>query len=68
LFQWLNLFILIKDEWVYISGETLDNVETAVEVVEYVAEVTEKLADNAAKSLPGDGSLQKVAVEIEYIV
>jgi 2-polyprenyl-3-methyl-5-hydroxy-6-metoxy-1,4-benzoquinol methylase len=67
LFQWLNLFILIKDERVYISGETLDNVETAVEVLEHVAEVTEKLADNVAKSLPEDGSLQKVAVEIEYI-
>jgi hypothetical protein len=63
----LNLFILIKDERVYISGETLDNVETAVEVLEHVAEVTEKLADNVAKSLPEDGSLQKVAVEIEYI-
>jgi hypothetical protein len=43
---------LIKDERVYISGETLDNVETAVEVLEHVAEVTEKLADNVAKSLP----------------
>ncbi|TVU09904.1 hypothetical protein EJB05_43403 [Eragrostis curvula] len=50
-----------------VEGETLDNVETAVEVVERVAEVTEKLAANAAKSLPKDGSLQKVAVEIEYI-
>lgn len=41
--------------------------ETAVEVVEHVAEVAEKLAANAAKSLPEDGSLQKFAVEIEYI-
>jgi len=49
------------------SGETLNNVETAVEVVEHVAEVTEKLAANAANSLPENGSLQKVAVEIEYI-
>ncbi|CAN6174642.1 unnamed protein product [Urochloa humidicola] len=38
-----------------------------VEVVEHVAEVTEKLAVNAANSLPEDGSLHKVAVEIEYI-
>ncbi|GJN33730.1 hypothetical protein PR202_gb22353 [Eleusine coracana subsp. coracana] len=50
-----------------VEGETLDNVETALKVVEHVAEVTEKLAANAAKSLPEDGSLQKVAVEIEYI-
>ena len=49
------------------SGETLANVETAVEVVEHVAEVTEKLAANAANSLPENGSLHKVAVEIEYI-
>ncbi|CAN6196264.1 unnamed protein product [Urochloa humidicola] len=50
-----------------IEGETLNNAETAVEVVEHVAEVTEKLAANAANSLPEDGSLHKVAVEIEYI-
>jgi len=50
-----------------IEGETLSNVETAVEVVEHVAEVTEKLAANAANSLPENGSMQKVAVEIEYI-
>lgn len=49
------------------SGETLANVETAVEVVENVAEVTEKLAANAADSLPENGSLHNVAVEIEYI-
>lgn len=49
------------------SGETLNNAETAVEVVEHVAEVTEKLAANAAESLPENGSLQKFAVEIEYI-
>lgn len=48
-------------------GETLENVETAVEVVEHVAEVTEKLAANAVNSLPENGSLHKVAVEIEYI-
>ena len=45
----------------------MSNVETAVEVVEHVAEVTEKLAANAANSLPENGSMQKVAVEIEYI-
>ncbi|OEL27808.1 hypothetical protein BAE44_0011175 [Dichanthelium oligosanthes] len=50
-----------------IEGETLANVETAVEVVEHVAEVTEKLAANAADSLPDNRSLHKVAVEIEYI-
>ncbi|PUZ71091.1 hypothetical protein GQ55_2G287200 [Panicum hallii var. hallii] len=50
-----------------IEGETLNNVETTVEVVEHVAEVTEKLAANAANSLPENGPLQKVAVEIEYI-
>ncbi|KAL6844660.1 hypothetical protein ACP4OV_025319 [Aristida adscensionis] len=50
-----------------VEGETLNNVETAVEVVEHVAEVTEKLAANVASSLPEDASLQKVAVEIEYI-
>uniref|UniRef100_A0A0A9DNZ7 Uncharacterized protein n=1 Tax=Arundo donax TaxID=35708 RepID=A0A0A9DNZ7_ARUDO len=50
-----------------VEGETVDNVETTVEVVEHVAEVTEKLAANAANSLPEDGSLQKVAVEVEYI-
>ncbi|EER96895.1 uncharacterized protein LOC8063736 isoform X2 [Sorghum bicolor] len=50
-----------------VEGETLANVETAVEVVEHVAEVTEKLAENAASSLPENGSLHKVAVEIEYI-
>ncbi|XP_066394481.1 uncharacterized protein [Miscanthus floridulus] len=50
-----------------VEGETLANVETAVEVVENVAEVTEKSAANAANSLPENGSLHKVAVEIEYI-
>ncbi|KAL6656172.1 hypothetical protein ACP70R_006998 [Stipagrostis hirtigluma subsp. patula] len=50
-----------------VEGEALDNAETAVEVVEHVAEVTEKLAANAAKSLPENGSLQKVAMEVEYI-
>jgi hypothetical protein len=49
------------------SGETLANVETAVEVVEHVAEVTEKLAADAASSLPENGSLHKVAVEVECV-
>jgi phosphosulfolactate synthase (CoM biosynthesis protein A) len=42
-------------------------VETAVEVVEHIAEVTEKLAANVAAQLPEDGSLQKAAEEVEYI-
>ncbi|CAO2162977.1 unnamed protein product [Urochloa humidicola] len=42
-------------------------VENAVEVVEHVAEVTEKLAANVAKHLPEDGSLQKAAEEVEHI-
>lgn len=49
-----------------VEDETLASVETGVEVVEHVAEVTEKQAANAADSLP-DGSLRKVSVEIEYI-
>ncbi|KAJ1290034.1 hypothetical protein BS78_02G211100 [Paspalum vaginatum] len=50
-----------------VEGETIANVETAVEVVEHVAEVIEKLAANAADSLPENGPFQKVAVEIECI-
>ncbi|NP_001132344.1 uncharacterized protein LOC100193787 [Zea mays] len=50
-----------------VEGETLANVETAVEVVEHVAEVTEKLAADAASSLPENGSLHKVAVEVECV-
>jgi len=42
-------------------------VENAVEVVEHVAEVTEKLATNVAKQLPEDGSLQKAVEEVEHI-
>ncbi|XP_062200049.1 uncharacterized protein LOC133902467 isoform X4 [Phragmites australis] len=49
------------------SSEALDNAETAEEVVEHIAEVTEKLAANVANSLPEDGTPQKVAVEVEYI-
>ncbi|XP_062200047.1 uncharacterized protein LOC133902467 isoform X2 [Phragmites australis] len=47
--------------------QALDNAETAEEVVEHIAEVTEKLAANVANSLPEDGTPQKVAVEVEYI-
>lgn len=42
-------------------------VENSVEVVEHVAEVTQKLAANVAKKLPEDGSLHKVVEEIEHI-
>ncbi|AQK69225.1 hypothetical protein ZEAMMB73_Zm00001d015629 [Zea mays] len=38
-----------------------------VEVVEHVAEVTEKLAADAASSMPENGSLHKVAVEVECV-
>jgi hypothetical protein len=47
--------------------QVIQNVETALEVLEHAAEVTEKLAANVASSLPEDGSLHKVAEEIEYI-
>jgi hypothetical protein len=47
--------------------KAIENVETALEVLEHAAEVTEKLAANVASSLPEDGSLHKVAEEIEYI-
>ncbi|KAL5201866.1 hypothetical protein ABZP36_036220 [Zizania latifolia] len=49
------------------EGETIENVETALEVVEHAAEVTEKFAANVANSLPENGTLHKVAEEIEYI-
>jgi hypothetical protein len=39
----------------------------AVEVVEHVTEVTEKLAADAASSMPENGSLHKVAVEVECV-
>ncbi|KAG2584563.1 hypothetical protein PVAP13_6KG319100 [Panicum virgatum] len=42
-------------------------VENSVEVVEHVAEATEKLAANVAKQLPEDGSLQKAVEEVEHI-
>ncbi|KAF0906336.1 hypothetical protein E2562_009698 [Oryza meyeriana var. granulata] len=51
----------------YVEDETARNVETAVEVVEHVAEVTEKLASNVADKLPEDGCLQKAVEKIEYI-
>lgn len=38
-----------------------------MEVVEHIAEVTEKLAANVAKQLPEDGSLQKAVEEVEHI-
>jgi len=47
--------------------ETVGFVANAVEVVEHVAEVTEKLATNVAKQLPEDGSLQKAVEEVEHI-
>ncbi|CAM0951783.1 unnamed protein product [Alopecurus aequalis] len=45
----------------------IENMETALDVLEHAAEVTEKLAVNVASNLPEDGSLHKVVEEIEYI-
>ena len=45
----------------------MEFVENSVEVVEHVAEATEKLAANVAKQLPEDGSLQTAVEEIEHI-
>uniref|UniRef100_A0A0E0LW32 Uncharacterized protein n=1 Tax=Oryza punctata TaxID=4537 RepID=A0A0E0LW32_ORYPU len=50
-----------------VEDETARNVETAVEVVEHVAEVMEKLASNVADHLPENGCLQKAVEKIEYI-
>ncbi|KAF8654369.1 hypothetical protein HU200_061549 [Digitaria exilis] len=50
-----------------LEEETVLFVENSVEVVEHVAEVTQKLAANVAKKLPEDGSLHKVVEEIEHI-
>jgi len=50
-----------------VEEETVGYVETAVEVVEHIAEVTEKLAANVADQLPKDGSLQQAAEELEFI-
>ncbi|XP_051207821.1 uncharacterized protein [Lolium perenne] len=50
-----------------VEEEAVGYVETAVEVVEHIAEVTEKLAANVAGQLPQDGSLWKAAEEVEYI-
>ncbi|TVU05493.1 hypothetical protein EJB05_48659, partial [Eragrostis curvula] len=47
--------------------ETVGVVENAGEVVEHVAEVTEKLAANLVDQLPKDGSLEKVVEKVEYI-
>ena len=41
--------------------------ETALDVLERASEVTEKFAANVANSLPEDGSLHKLAEELEYI-
>lgn len=51
----------------HLEDETVGFVENAVEVVEHLAEVTEKLAVNVAKQLPEDGSLQKAVEEVEHI-
>uniref|UniRef100_A0A0E0EMF2 Uncharacterized protein n=1 Tax=Oryza meridionalis TaxID=40149 RepID=A0A0E0EMF2_9ORYZ len=51
----------------YVEDETARNVEIAAEVVEHVAEVTEKLASNVADHLPENGCLQKAVEKIEYI-
>uniref|UniRef100_A0A0D9X918 Uncharacterized protein n=1 Tax=Leersia perrieri TaxID=77586 RepID=A0A0D9X918_9ORYZ len=51
----------------YVEDETAGDVKTAVEVVEHVAEVTEKLASNVAEQLPENGCLQKAVEKIEYI-
>ncbi|ONM02538.1 hypothetical protein ZEAMMB73_Zm00001d031259 [Zea mays] len=51
----------------HLEDETVGFVENAVEVVEHLAEVTEKLAANVAKQLPEDGSLQKAVEEVEHI-
>ncbi|XP_066330734.1 uncharacterized protein [Miscanthus floridulus] len=50
-----------------LEGETVGFVENAVEVVEHIAEVTDKLAANVAKQLPEDGSQQKAVEEVEHI-
>ncbi|XP_006660723.1 uncharacterized protein LOC102720456 [Oryza brachyantha] len=50
-----------------IEGVAIENAETALEVVEHAAEVTEKLADNVANALPENGKLHELAEEIEYI-
>uniref|UniRef100_A0A0E0ET29 Uncharacterized protein n=1 Tax=Oryza meridionalis TaxID=40149 RepID=A0A0E0ET29_9ORYZ len=49
------------------EDEVTKNVETALEVVEHAAEVTEKLAANVANALPENGTLHKLAEEVEYI-
>ncbi|KAL5221288.1 hypothetical protein ABZP36_026001 [Zizania latifolia] len=50
----------------FVEDETLRNVETAVEVVEHIAEVTEKLAANVADQLPENGCLHKAVEKVEY--
>uniref|UniRef100_A0A453L0H6 Uncharacterized protein n=1 Tax=Aegilops tauschii subsp. strangulata TaxID=200361 RepID=A0A453L0H6_AEGTS len=50
-----------------IEDKAIENVETALDVLERASEVTEKFAANVANSLPEDGSLHKLAEELEYI-
>lgn len=51
----------------YLEEETVGIVENGAEVVEHIAEVTEKLSTNAADKLPEDGSLQKAVEKVEDI-
>ena len=57
---------LSADVWLF-TDETARNVETAAEVVEQIAEVTEKLASNVADHLPENGCLQKVVEKFEFL-
>lgn len=50
-----------------LEDKAIENVETALDVLERASEVTEKFAANVANSLPKDGSLHKLAEELEYI-
>ncbi|KAL5221324.1 hypothetical protein ABZP36_026037 [Zizania latifolia] len=62
-------FMGVMDAWrdVAHGDETVRNVETAVEVVKHIAEVTEKLATNVADQLPENGCLHKAVEKVEYI-
>ncbi|KAG8047397.1 hypothetical protein GUJ93_ZPchr0008g11667 [Zizania palustris] len=51
----------------FVEDETVQNVETAVEVVEHIAQVTEKLAANVADQLPENGCLYKAVEKVEYV-
>ncbi|KAE8813736.1 hypothetical protein D1007_08921 [Hordeum vulgare] len=50
-----------------LEDKAIENVETALDVFERASEVTEKFGANVANSLPKDGSLHKLAEELEYI-